>query len=534
MIQYSYFNTTDSHSYNLYNALSYCKENKISKLVFETGIYHFYGDKSFKETIAVSNHDICGITSMAFLIKEMKNFTIDGGNSLFVFHSTMSSFVILNSENITLMNFQIDYTDTMVIQAKIEEVEENFFDCCVENEVDYYVEAGKLHYTNSDGKDLTCHNIGIRSESDDRRFPKSTDECFKSQHPDLSFQQLSAGKLRIINSGLKVKKNMRIVTSGADRYACGIIIIDSKDILIQNATIYRSYGMGILGQTSENITILNVIVKSKNELLFSLNADAIHFVHCKGLIKVANCSFAEQRDDALNVHGIYSKICQKGKGYILIKYMHHQAKGLNIYRKGSRIAVLNPYTLIPYTECTICDVEVINSDYTKIYLQEDVEVINVNDLVEDINWSCDLLFENNNVFNNRGRGMLIGAKGNVQIRNNYFSVPGSAIVFENDGKKWFESGGTQNVLIEGNLFENCSYVDVWGKSVISVNPREAFNEKDYFHKQISIINNIFKGCESKYLFNASEVEKITFQNNTCSECTFETIVVYKNCKIVDE
>ena len=124
--------------------------------------------------------------------------------------------------------------------------------------------------------------------------------------------------------------------------------------------------------------------------------------------------------------------------------------------------------------------------------------------------------------------MLIAAKGRVEIKNNYFNTPGVAILFESDGSKWFESGGTTNVLIKENVFENCKYTNSpnWGSHVIEVKPREEFNEGNYYHKYISITDNEFKDCNAPLIY-ADNIEKIEVKDNKLNNSN--NIRVFKNC-----
>jgi hypothetical protein len=99
----------------------------------------------------------------------------------------------------------------------------------------------------------------------------------------------------------------------------------------------------------------------------------------------------------LNIHGIFTKIVDKTDDYILVKYMHTSAKGIDIYDPGSRIQVLNQKNLIPAGEYEIERVEVVNMEYTKLYIKGGTADIPVGYVVEDLTWVSDLLFENNRV-----------------------------------------------------------------------------------------------------------------------------------------
>ena len=133
--------------------------------------------------------------------------------------------------------------------------------------------------------------------------------------------------------------------------------------------------------------------------------------------------------------------------------------------------------------------------------------------IEDFAWVCDLNFTNNCLLNNRARGMLIGTGGRVRIENNYFHTPGPAILFESSGDVWYESGGTNDVVIHKNLFYACNQTQAWGQAAISTKPRKVFDGSNYFHKKIEISENLFKDNYGELIY-ADNVETLIFNNNT--------------------
>lgn len=129
--------------------------------------------------------------------------------------------------------------------------------------------------------------------------------------------------------------------------------------------------------------------------------------------------------------------------------------------------------------------------------------------------------------------MLIATKGRVEIKNNYFNTPGVAILFESDGKFWFEAGGTNDVRIFDNTFDNCRFTrGNWGKNVIEIKPREAFDGKNYYHKYIEVSDNRFVNCNGS-LLSADNVESFVWKNNTLENSACEKPATFKNCGQVD-
>lgn len=529
MALYKDFELTNDHTFNIYNALQFCKKNNETELVFDKKTYELYEEKASESLLCVSNHDIYGLKKIAFLIEEMDDFTIDGGGSDFLIHGSIIPFAIKNSKNIILKNFTINVDQTMIMDAIITDSDDRYCDVTVNNNVSYNVQSEKLTFYNSVGDSSELRWICLRSRGTSKDFICESKDLYYSDIKDVKFELVGDKKLRIKDLPEKLDENIHILMGGNDRYGCNIFCVDSKDIKVSNVTMYRSYGMGIVGQKTENIEIDSLTVKALEGSVLSLNADATHFINCKGLIKVKNSHFSEQMDDALNIHGVFTKIVDKTEDYLLIKYMHHQAKGINTYENGSAISIVDAKSLISKGVYEVSCSEPINLIYTKLYIRGGTEGIDVNDLVEDLTWSCGLVFENNRVENNRARGILIAAKGDVLIKNNYFNTPGTAILFESNGTHWFESGGTTAVTIEGNTFDNCKFArSAWGKSVIDVVARERFDEGKYYHKYINISDNSFINNTADFIC-ADNIEKLVINNNTFNDKEAANKIKVKNC-----
>lgn len=532
MINYSKFNVTDDHSYNLYNAINYCKKYGEDGIVFDKGRYDFYPERASEHLLHISNHDIYGEKRIAFLIKDMENFTVDGGGSDFVFHTDMIPFALLSSKNVTLKNFSIDYDKTKAFCLKVTAVDEDSFDFLRLFGSECYVQGTKLYLSDGVGMDEPFRYFCLLNDGTSKEMIAESRDSFDK---NMYFENLGDGNFRVHkrDRALEVKPG-NILSVRADlRHACNIAIDRSLDTLIESVTMYKSYGMGLLAEKSENITVDKMTVKASENDYFSLNADATHFVNCKGLVKVTNSSFSEQQDDALNIHGEFNPVVDKTDTYVLIKYAHNQAKGLGIYESGDEIAVLAPKTLIPKFTRKITSCETVNMNYTKLYIEGGTDGIEIGDVFEDLTWNCDLIFENNKVRNNRARGMLIATKGKVEIRNNYFNTPGVAILFESDGKYWFEAGGTNKVYITNNKFDNCCFTKGnWGKNVIEIKPREEFDGKNYYHKYIKVTHNEFTNCKGS-LLSADNVENFVWNGNTVKNTTKADLLTFKNCGQID-
>ena len=134
-------------------------------------------------------------------------------------------------------------------------------------------------------------------------------------------------------------------------------------------------------------------------------------------------------------------------------------------------------------------------------------------VVENRSYVPDVLIEGCIFRNNRARGLLLTSAGEVVVRNNYFSTPGSAILVEGDSNYWFESGATNHIVIEENEFVDCAYVSDWGKAPIQVSPSaEVWEEEERYHQCLEIRKNTFK-CFDERLVNAMNLKMLIFEQN---------------------
>jgi hypothetical protein len=298
---------------------------------------------------------------------------------------------------------------------------------------------------------------------------------------------------------------------GARRVGAGFFCDGCDGVTVENATVHACYGMAFIAQLSKNIHLNGFRTERAEGRYLSANADATHFVNCSGDITVENCSFEGQLDDALNIHGMYTRVVGVNGREILVRQMHVEATGIRIFQKGDRIRALPSDTLISYGEYTVESAEYINDRICCLTLAEDASAISVGDDIEVLSASANLIFRNNVVKNNRARGMLIANIGKNLIENCYFHTSGSSVKLECDGEYWFESGGVGELTIRANTFDRCLHGG-WGKAVIEAQKRKAVKEGSYFHNRVVIENNEFVLYKNGVV-QINNTEDFVFQGN---------------------
>jgi len=507
--EYILKNSADNSS-AVREAIRYCKENGIKKLRFEKDEYHFYADTADEHICCMSNHGFNGYKRTVFCLDGFDGFEIDAADSLFVLHGITNAFIIDNCSNVVLRNFSVLTEKTQHGEFRVSAVGEDFVDLTNYGKQEYTYLWNHLFMCNC-GRD----NMVDSATEIDRDMGEfcTADQCFGDDWLDLKHKEISPGVIRVFNPSRKPGLGNEIIFMTPQRFCNGIFMLNSRNLLLENVCVYSCYGMGFLSQMCENITLNKCRTDRYPGRFFSCNADATHFVGCTGNIKITDCSFKYQFDDAVNIHSIYTKVIARDKNEITVKYMHPDAVGVGIYKKGDKIELCDPYTLLPRAVYIIESVTVLNIECTRLELNGEVEKIQLGDVADNIDVYPTVLVENCIIENNRARGMLLASRQKTIIRNNYFHTPGTAIKFESDGLFYYESGRVGDLLIEGNTFDRCKYVKTgWGRDVLFVVPRAKTEENRYYHGKFVIRNNDFSTCEET-IINPNNIEELCFENN---------------------
>lgn len=478
-------------TYEILLALRKCKQEKYDKIVFSKSVYDIDRVYCEQRILNISNHGINGPKRIAILIEDMSDFEIDFSGSTLLTKGIISPIVIRNSKNITVKNVVLENPQTEFMQARVEKTGDDFVDFKIElGGEQFHTSKGNL-YTNYGYEFQIPQTTSIEFNGDTGEIERDTGD-FPIGFPWEVYNEMTKDGHLIVKNPTRIPPIGNVfIHTASRRFGCGIFCEGSSDVYFDNVTVHSCQGMGLLAQFCHNVTLNKFSTLRHGIQMYTANADATHFVHCTGLVKVENGVFEGQLDDALNIHGVYVRILDRlSDNELIIKQMHCQATGLPIFAVGDRVQVLTPETLIPYACKTVKSVEIINDEISKVAFEEQINDVKIGDDMENITKSCDLIFRNNVVRDNRARGMLIAAKGKVLIENNFFHSSGAAILFESDGKYWFESGGTSSVTIKNNVFDRCKY-SRFGKAVVQFVKREATEDGKYYHNEINVIDNKF-------------------------------------------
>lgn len=454
------------------------------------GEYDIYKEDCAHTVLCVSNHGHNGYKSAALVIEDFDGLTVDGNGSVFNLHGCMDFAIVNNSKNITIKNLTVKCPDVCNFQGKVIESSPEMVKIDLgENHPKLYrygyalfedIEHEKVPFTRTLEYDPATKKI--RRGLGDDNFGKPFFNSF-----NLKFE---GEVLCIPNVPVPPVVGNVIVFCISRRIGQAFLAAKSENVTFENITVNTCWGMAFIAQKCTTVTIRGCKVTPDGDNCWSAGQDASHFVNCRGKVTIEDNLFENQLDDAVNFHGIYTQIEKIADNKLLVAYKHWQTVGIDIYSKGDRIQMLEQDSQMPVAEAIVTDVEVLNNYKTVLTLDNLSEKVTEGMIVESLDDNAEALIQNNIIRNNRARGMLLASKGKTVVRNNHFNSGGAAIQFESDPFRWFECGGTRDVLIEDNLFDDCKY-GKWGRAVIDIGKRRRNVDGFYYHGKIEIKNNRF-------------------------------------------
>ena len=99
-----------------------------------------YNEEYFSYTTKRAGEHIVG-----FLLKDLKNVTLDFQDATIVFHGRITPFILDNCENVKLINFKVDYDRPFYTQAHVYECDSKRMKIKIDDGFDYRLEDGYLY-----------------------------------------------------------------------------------------------------------------------------------------------------------------------------------------------------------------------------------------------------------------------------------------------------------------------------------------------------------------------------------------------------
>ncbi len=509
------------------------KEGEKVILRFPEGRYEFHEKGAAVREYYISNHDQTNPKKVGIALEDMKNLTLDGQGSEFVFHGRMLPVSLLRSENCLLKNFSIDFENPHIAQVKI--VENDPQDGIVfepASWVDYRIAKDSIFEAYGEGWTMR-HSWGIAFDGDTKHLVYNTSDigCPTKGASEVAPRRIHAPGWK----DARLVPGTVVAMRGWGRPTPGIFLSHDVNTTIENVKVHYAEGMGLLAQLCENITLEKFGVCLKGDAdprYFTTQADATHFSGCKGKIVSCNGLYEGMMDDAINVHGTYLKVVKRVDDCTLVgRYMHGQSWGFEWGCPGDEVQFIRSNTMeLVGKQNKIISIRPYDKEQTEgareflITFQEPVDQV-INEQsgfgIENLTWTPEVLFSGNVIRNNRARGSLFSTPRKTIVENNLFDhTSGAAILLCGDCNGWFETGACRHVIIRKNRFVNAlTNLFQFTNAVISIYPEipDLKGQQQYFHGGpeggIVIEDNEFETFDAPILY-AKSVDGLVFRNNT--------------------
>lgn len=510
---------------------------------FEKGEYHFYPEKALEQFCYISNHNDV-LAKVAFPIKDMKNVTINGNGSKFIFHGRIIPFWIENSEDVNIKNLSVDFAESFHSELLVEScnTKKKYIDFRISPEYPYEIRNDQLIFVKSYYEHNLGYSITYDPESEsvayladgiqiDSRGAQSTygkvtlaedlnlnDEYARrrSKQYTAKAEEIEPGLVRVHNLKKPLPVGQILVCkgeNGMNRFAPGMKGCNSTNVVAENVTIHHAGGMGFLFENCDGVELVGCKVEPSQGRMVSTTADASHFVGCRGVVALRNCTFRNQLDDASNIHGAYQRVVDVlGKNSLGVRMGHYQQAGFALAKPGDKVGIVRlSESFEPYATLTVKSVDFINGRYNRVVFNEELpERVSSEDMLENLSAYPELVIDGCTFKGNRARGILISTPENTTITNTFFNTQMSAIFIPVESGAWHESGSGANIIIENNVFQDCCF----GGKAKGVILFETDDDTDNIaFKSVKIANNKFNHYDNLIL-ELANIDGFTFEGNT--------------------
>ena len=518
------------------------KEGKEVKINFPEGRYDIYPDKAIERELYVSNtvgaDQNNKMKKIGIFLEDMDHVTVDGNNSLFMFHGKMTTFATIGCEDVEFKNFAVDFQVPTVIDMTVESVEGNTATVYIPECYNYEVSGSTIKWY-SDVSPYTGQRYwsisdlsGYHTQREDTvqgiKFGAGNGNA--ALRGVASIEDLGNHRVKITYNSKagEVQNGMCFQSRPTVRDHAGTFFWKSKDIKMTSLDIQFLHGFGMVGQHSENITMEDVDFEAPKESgrTTAGYADFVQMSGCKGAININNCTFAGPHDDPINIHGTFNTVTSisSDRRTITVQYNHRETAGFPNFFEGDEIEFMTKGNMITVENSVRTVTKVDGPDgmggnmgegsgsLTTIKLTLDKAIpadVQVNQhVVENITYTPAVNISNCEFKEVPTRGILVTTRKPIVIENNTFDGMSMAgIYISDDAQGWYESGPVRDVTIRNNTFTRGNAQAIF---IEPTNP--TVSTEKTVHSNIKIENNTFF-MYNKRVLDAKSVKDLTFKNN---------------------
>lgn len=474
------------------------------------GVHKVSGDWLPTRQLWISNND-GGQKNVLLDFSGASDLVIDGNGCTLLIEGTVIPLLLENCRNVTVRDLTIDWVRPGFTEVEITASGDGFVE--FDGGDQFVVDRGRLVAVGG-GNWPSWHLFNLIAFDRVRREPLA----FSNENWNLErthrARALGNGRFRLeADFDFLPPPGVPAVTMHGDRVAPAVVIDRCDSVVLENLTIHHALGMGVIAQVSRDLTWKNVRVIPSGDRLFSTWVDATHAVDCSGFLRMENCEFSGMFDDGTNIHGVYHRAAGwNGPRRVLLETMHYQQWGIAFLRAGDVCRLCDPASLTPMDTALVAEVHPVNARFFEIVFDNEPAKASGRPCVAhryDPAFSVEI--SGTKVTRHRGRGFLLSVPGRVHVHDNYLHSSGTAILSSADAGYWWESGPTENVLIENNHFDACGNA-MCGGHVLAI---DAPPGREPLHGRVTFRNNTIR-LARPLLIDANRVAELETSGNSIS------------------
>ena len=507
-------------------SIEVCRNQPNSIINFPKGRYDFWPDNATETHYYITNtsdEEEVPVKEqrVGLMLKHLKNITIEGNGSDFIFHGKMITWVIDSSDNIRIQNVAVNYERPGMSEMTIKSITPTAVVAYIHPDSKFAIINSTLEWYGEKWVTRNYHTVLIKPQQDMLLY--STWEPFRKSKAEV----IAPLTVKFAGDFSNFKAAAGDVLTIRDRYRdyVGAFQNRSKNVSLYNVRMYSMHGLGIVSQFCENLHYDSVFVEPEqgSGRMIASSADGMHFSGCKGQITINHCRFKGLHDDPVNVHGTHLQVSEIiSPTTVKLRFMHHQTYGFIAFTQNDSVGFVHSQSLQTFGEGIIKSAKLVSEREMLVELQNAVPIeLRTGDVLENISWTPSLTISNSRFERTISRGTLVTTRRKVIIENNvYYRTGMHAILIADDATSWYESGPVMDVTIRNNQFIECGFNSYPDNYIINIHPEAHQLLPDYYvHKNIRIENNIFKVYDYPLLF-AKSTDGLVFSNNIITGSTF--------------
>ena len=385
----------------------------------------------------------------AFHLKGRRGATLDFKGRKLLFHGKVQPFLLDGCQDVTIRNVTICHARSPFSEGRIVELGPRRIKLDVGPEFPYEVRDGELVFcgegwTNimsrgskffqvfdgrtGQGKELRIATYGANVQNlHDMRMalrPSAEDGFLVlTRDEDFGFSP-------------SVGVGDRVVMQHETRDVSSFLLVNCRNVTLENVRIVNGFGMGVLSFHCRNLTLDRVVfTEGPDSPSVAANAnDGIHAIATSGALVLKDCRIEGTLDDALNVHGVFFTV-KSVSGDRLIADTRTFYSTTQIFLPGDRIRVTRGFTLDAAAEYEIVSTRPLSPREIEFTLDRPVAAHAKDDAIENLTAQCALTIRGCR-FGKANTHLRFQTRGKIIVEDTETELP---FLLTGDMSHWFES-----------------------------------------------------------------------------------------------